>query len=177
VSVSSALAVIRKKFSAPIGAMHRHQDEGVMKTVTELARRFSVSADTIRHYTKLGLLSPERDAANGYRRYAMREEKRLRFLLSAKRLGFSLKDIRDMLDIAASGDTPCPLVRKLIDQRLEATQEQMRDALRLMSRMESASRYWRDLPDRAPSGENICHLIETWDSASTADDDAISFAK
>ena len=145
-----------------------------MKTVTEIARRFNVSADTIRHYTKLGLLSPERDAVNGYRRYGFQEERRLRFLLSAKRLGFSLKDIREIQNMAASGDTPCPLVRKLVDQRLEAIREAMRDAQRLMSSMESASSGWRDLPDRAPSGESICHLIETWDSTNSTGDPAIS---
>ena len=145
-----------------------------MKTVTEIARRFNVSADTIRHYTKLGLLSPERDTVNGYRRYGVQQERRLRFLLSAKRLGFSLKDIREILDMATSGDTPCPLVRKLIDQRLEAIREEMQDAQKLMARMESASSGWRDLPDRAPSGESICHLIETWDSANSAGDHAIS---
>ena len=47
-----------------------------MKTVTEIARRFNISADTIRHYTKLGLLSPDRDKANGYRRYGRRDEER-----------------------------------------------------------------------------------------------------
>jgi len=138
-----------------------------MKTVTEIARRFNVSADTIRHYTKLGLLSPERDTVNGYRRYGIEQERRLRFLLSAKRLGFSLKDIRAILDMAASGDTPCPLVRKLIDQRLETIREEMRDAQKLMSRMESASSDWSNLPDCAPSGESICHLIETWDTANS----------
>jgi len=141
--------------------------KGVMKTVTEFARRFNVSADTIRHYTKLGLLSPERDTVNGYRRYGIEQERRLRFLLSAKRLGFSLKDIRAILDMAASGDTPCPLVRKLIDQRLETIREEMRDAQKLMSRMESASSDWSNLPDCAPSGESICHLIETWDTANS----------
>lgn len=135
-----------------------------MKTVSEIAKRFNVSADTIRHYTKLGLLSPERDIANGYRRYGINQERRLRFLLSAKRLGFSLKDIQAILDMADSGDTPCPLVRKLIDKRLEAIREEMRDAKKLMDRMELASSEWRDLPDRAPSGESVCHLIETWDS-------------
>ncbi len=141
-----------------------------MKTVTEIARRFNVSADSIRHYTKLGLLSPKRDTANGYRRYGIEQERRLRFLLSAKRLGFSLKDIQKILDMAASGDTPCPLVRKLIDQRLGAIREEMRDAQKLMSRMESASSDWCGLPDRTPSGESICHLIETWDSANSTGD-------
>lgn len=147
-----------------------------MKTVTEIARRFNVSADAIRHYTRLGLLSPERDTTNSYRRYGLQQERRLRFILSAKRLGFSLKDIRAILDMAESGDTPCPLVRKLIDQRLEAIREEMLDAQKLMARMESASSDWRDLPDRSPSGESVCYLIETWDRANSVGDHAISVA-
>lgn len=141
-----------------------------MKTVTEIARRFNISADTIRHYTKLGLLSPHRDKGNGYRRYGSTDERRLRFLLSAKRLGFSLKDIREILDMASSGDTACPLVRQLIDQRLVAIREEMRNAQMLLSRMESASESWSRLPDRSPSGQSICHLIEHWDSTDLIDE-------
>lgn len=134
----------------------------VMTTVTEIARRFNVSADTIRHYTKLGLLSPSRDEVNGYRRYGRKDEERLRFLVSAKRLGFSLKDIREILEMAETGDSPCPLVRQLIDRRLAVIREEMMDAQMLLERMESASASWSQLPDRHPSGKSICHLIETW---------------
>jgi DNA-binding transcriptional MerR regulator len=149
----------------------------VMKTVTEIARRFNVSTDTIRYYTKLGLLSPGRDAVNGYRRYGLQDEGRLSFLLSAKRLGFSLKDIRNILDMAASGDTACPLVRQLIDQRLEAVREEMQSAQKLLERMESALGHWSQLPDRAPSGDSICHLIETWESTHLFDDGSHSTAE
>lgn len=135
-----------------------------MKTVTEIARRFNISADTIRHYTKLGLLSPDRDKANGYRLYGRTDEERLRFLLSAKRLGFSLKDIQEILDMASSGDTACPLVRQLIDKRLAAVKEEMKNAQALLKRMEKASASWSQLPDRTPTGDSICHLIEAWDS-------------
>lgn len=135
-----------------------------MKTVTEIARQYNVSADTIRHYSKLGLLVPARDSINGYRRYSMQQERRLRFLLSAKRLGFSLIDIGEILNMAASGDTPCPLVKKLIDRHMEVVRAQMRDAQQLMTRMESASREWLNAPDHEPSAESICHLIENWDS-------------
>lgn len=141
-----------------------------MKTVTEIARRFNVSADTIRHYTKLGLLSPDRDGTNGYRYYGHKDEGRLRFLLSAKKLGFTLKDIRQILDMATSGDTACPLVRELIDQRLTAVREEMMNAQALLIRMENASKSWGQLPDCMPTGESICHLIETWDSTGFFDD-------
>ncbi len=145
-----------------------------MTTVTAVARRFNVSAETIRHYTKLGLLSPERDAANGYRRYSLKDERRLRFLLSAKKLGFSLKDIKQILDMAAHGSTPCPLVRRLIDQRLETVRQEMRNAQTLLERMESASKVWSDLTDGHPSGDSICHLIENWDNPRVINDHSIA---
>ena len=72
--------------------------------------------------------------------------------------------------MASSGDTACPLVRQLIDQRLTVIREEMKDAQTLLKRMESASRNWSQLPDRAPSGESICHLIETWDSTDFFDE-------
>ncbi len=144
-----------------------------MTTVTTVARRFNVSADTIRHYSKLGLLCPERDTANGYRHYSLKDEARLRFLLSARKLGFSLKDIGQILDMAATGNTPCPLVRRLIDQRLQAMRKEMRDAQALLKRMESASKLWSAVPDGHPSGDSICHLIENWDSAGVTDESTL----
>ncbi|WP_019531441.1 MerR family transcriptional regulator [Dasania marina] len=138
-----------------------------MKTVTELARCFNVSADTIRHYSKLGLLSPERDKLNGYRRYRLQDEQRLRFLLSAKKLGFSLKEVQKILATATTGDTPCPLVRKLIESRIAAIRNEMEEAQRLMARMETALDSWCELPDNMPSGASICHLIETWEQGSS----------
>jgi DNA-binding transcriptional MerR regulator len=135
-----------------------------MKTVIEIARSFNISYDTVRHYTKLGMLTPQRDPDNGYRRYSLQDESRLRFLLSAKKLGFSLKDIRDILAMSATGDTACPLVRQLIDQRLAEVRREMLDAQQLLQRLELASSQWRQLPDKTPSGHSICHLIENWDN-------------
>lgn len=131
-----------------------------MKTVTELARQFKVSADSIRHYSKLGLLKPQRNAQNAYRLYDGRQEQRLRFVLSAKKLGFSLKDIEQILATATTGDTPCPLVRQLIENRIVAIRAEMAEAQKLMTRMEAALASWCELPDHTPSGASICHLIE-----------------
>ena len=133
-----------------------------MSTVTQLARHYHVSADTIRHYTKLGLLLPERDPDNGYRRYRLEDESRLRFVLSAKKLGFGLRDIQIILTVADDGDTPCPFVREIIEQRIDEVRQEINDAQRLMRQMDDAIQHWQQLPDRTPSGSSICHLIETW---------------
>ena len=133
-----------------------------MSTVTHLARRYHVSADTIRHYTKLGLLIPNRDPSNGYRRYRLEDESRLRFVLCAKKLGFGLRDIQTILSVADDGDTPCPLVREVIERRVVEVRQEIRDAQLLLLEMDNAISQWHGLPDRAPSGSSICHLIEAW---------------
>ena len=60
--------------------------------VTELADTFGVKKDTVRYYTRIGLLRPSKSSNNGYKFYATPEQTRLRFILSARDLGFSIED-------------------------------------------------------------------------------------
>ncbi len=62
-----------------------------------LAREFGVTTRTIRFYEDQGLLAPERAGAN--RVYGARDRVRLRLILRGKRLGFSLAEIGEMLDM------------------------------------------------------------------------------
>jgi len=135
-----------------------------MRTVTAVARHYGVSPDAVRHYAKLGLLKPLRSELNGYRYFEVAEVNKLGFILSAKKLGFSLKEIGQILRTAEHGDTPCPLVRELIQRRLGEIREEIAELQRLATRLEVACDKWRELPDRMPSGDSICHLIETWQS-------------
>jgi len=65
--------------------------------IAELAREFNVTTRTIRFYEDKGLLSPERQ---GQRRvYSPRDRVRLRLIMRGKRLGFSLSEIRQMIDL------------------------------------------------------------------------------
>lgn len=127
--------------------------------VSQLAGEYRVNADTIRHYVRIGLLNPPKDES-GYHRFSAREQKKLRFILTARDLGFSLDDIRTLLDDAARGESPCPHARTLIEDRLIDARKQLANLQAMVERMEDATRRWRQLPDCAPCGEHICHLIE-----------------
>lgn len=131
--------------------------------VSELAKRAGVSADTVRHYTKIGLLKPGRNPQNQYKEYGESDYKRLRFAQKARLLGFSLKDITEIIAHADNGETPCPMVRSLIVDKAEAIARQIRELQLLCSRMELAAKIWRNQPDNMPDGNTICHLIEDWD--------------
>lgn len=130
--------------------------------VQEVAMDLGVSPDTVRYYTRVGLLEPARDPANGYKNFDKQDCHRLRFILSARHLGFSVADIRQILSHADQGESPCGLVRKLIEDRLDEVNRRFDDIARLKQRMEAAVTTWSGEPDQAPSGEMICHLIESF---------------
>ena len=66
-------------------------------TIRDLTKEFEVSARTLRFYEEKGLLAPRR---NGEKRlYSRRDRARLRYVLMGKRVGFSLEDVREMLDL------------------------------------------------------------------------------
>lgn len=133
--------------------------------VSELARSAGVSADTVRFYTRSGLLHPMRDAANGYQRYGPADLQRLRFARKARQLGFSLKEVVAILQDADRDRSPCPHVRDLFTLKLAAVERQLQELTELRDRMRSAMRQWRTMPDGTPDGHTICRLIEHWDDA------------
>lgn len=131
--------------------------------VTALARRAGTTSETVRHYTEVGLLRPERNPDNGYRVYDQRDLDTLRFALSARSLGFTLADISALVDEAESGQSPCQHTRELIEYRLGEVERQIRELQSMQARMREAMSVWSQQPDWQPGdGSHICGLIETF---------------
>ena len=81
--------------------------------VSELAQTGGVTAETVRHYTREGLLQPHRDPRNGYQLYDIESLGRLRFIDCLRSLGVSLPEIKQILSWADQGTAefiePVPL--------------------------------------------------------------------
>ncbi|MDR5867139.1 MerR family transcriptional regulator [Halomonas koreensis] len=144
--------------------------------VSELARQAGVTAETVRHYTREGLLRPERHPDNGYQLYDQHELHRLRFIQRARTLGFGVAEIREILEHADQGDSPCPMVRDLLAERLPRIRERIAELEALAERMERALDAWAEMPDGTPDGHSLCRLIESFpaplDSAPDAGEEA-----
>jgi DNA-binding transcriptional MerR regulator len=72
--------------------------------IGQLAKRGGVGIDTVRYYERNGLLAPHTRLASGYRRYRDIELARLRFIRRAQTLGFTLKEIKQLLALSAQRD-------------------------------------------------------------------------
>jgi DNA-binding transcriptional MerR regulator len=83
-------------------------------TVTELADQLGVTARAIRFYEDKGLITPERVGAT--RVYSKRETARMQLILRGKRLGFSLRDIKQFLDLYDVDPTHSEQRRQLLSR-------------------------------------------------------------
>jgi len=135
--------------------------------VIDIARAAGVNPDTVRFYTREGLLNPGRNPDNNYQQFDTEDLRRLRFARKARQLGFSLTEVKSILNQADDHHSPCPLVRRVFEQRLEQVDREIRELNQLRERMQSALSAWQAMPDGTPDGHTICRLIEHWDEPAT----------
>jgi len=128
--------------------------------VTELANAMNTTPDTVRYYTRIGLIVPIKSPDNGYKIYSEKVQQRLKFILSARHLDFSVEEIKDILAESDKGHTACPLVREIVEHRLAETEKQFQATLLLREKLRKAISDWQSKPNKAPTGHMICHLIE-----------------
>ncbi|CAN5448507.1 N/A [soil metagenome] len=133
-----------------------------MMTASILAKRANVPIFTVRYYTRIGLLRPSRDIRNGYKMYKSADVNQLKFISAAKDLGFTLAEIEEIIGHAAHGDSPCPMVRDVVEKWIQENGEKMRQLKKLQSRLESAAKMWVTMKDTEPDGHSVCRLIESF---------------
>jgi Cu(I)-responsive transcriptional regulator len=81
--------------------------------IGEIAAATGVHVETIRYYEREGLVSPPARTAGNYRSYSESHRKRLTFIRRARDLGFSLIQVRELLDLADDRDRPCETVDEI----------------------------------------------------------------
>ena len=123
-------------------------------TIGQLARRVGIRPSAIRYYEAQGILMPPMRSASEYRLYGSETVSMIRFVQRARELGFSLEQIRQIVD-ASRDDLPCTACRKLINQRLAQVEKELRQLRSLRDRLKRLSR--QPTPQVADA---ICPLIE-----------------
>lgn len=109
-------------------------------TIGEVAKAAEVGVETIRFYEREGLIAPPPRRRSGYRQYPEDTVRRVRFIRHAKELGFTLREIAELLSMRVDDRMSCVEVRTLarakiadVDERITALQR-MRDALDRLAR-------------------------------------------
>lgn len=132
-----------------------------MMTATVLAKQSDVSLYTVRHHTRIGLLKPARNTQNNYRVHQPSDAVRVRFIKEAGNLEFLLAEFADISRVAKHENSQCPMVREIIERHIEENRRKIREMQRLQKKMETALIDWNTTSDSQPTGNSVCHLIES----------------
>jgi len=121
-------------------------------TIGRLARAVGVNVETIRYYQRRGLIATPRKPPGGIRLYPPESQSRLRFIRRAQELGFTLREIRELL---ALGRGRCADTRKLAEAHLVEIEQRLHD-------LEKIRRTLTELVRRCRAGrEPTCPIVES----------------
>jgi DNA-binding transcriptional MerR regulator len=106
----------------------------VTYTISELAREFGVTPRAIRFYEDQGLIQPARDAGGRNRVYSGRDRTRLKLTLRGKRIGLSLTEILEIVDMYDTPQDTVPQLERFVDilARHRRNLEQQKEEIDLM---------------------------------------------
>jgi MerR family mercuric resistance operon transcriptional regulator len=124
-------------------------------TIGQLAKRAQVNVETVRYYERRGLIPKPPRRESGYCQYPQETVTRIQFIKHAKELGFSLKEILELLSLRVGRNTTCGEVKRRAEGKIADIQEK----IKTLQRMEKAlTRLAKECKGRGPVSE--CPILE-----------------
>ena len=124
--------------------------------IGEVARAAGVGVDAVRFYEREGLLPEPARRPSGYREYPPDAVMDLRFIKRAKELGFSLKEISELLSIEREPDATAADVKTLAEEKLADLEEKIRALQRMRRALRKVA---ESCPGRGPTSE--CSILRS----------------
>jgi MerR family mercuric resistance operon transcriptional regulator len=127
-------------------------------TIGQVARSAEVGIETVRFYERQGLLEEPARKQSGYRQYGEDVVARLRFIRRAKELGFSLKEIKELLALRVDPTTTCAEVRSKATAKIADVEQKIEALQRIRNALVKLTAICRG---RGPTGE--CPILDALD--------------
>jgi MerR family mercuric resistance operon transcriptional regulator len=103
----------------------------MLLNIGQVARQTGVTVETVRFYEKQGLIAAPQRSDAGYRQYPPETVKRVQFIQHAKEVGFTLKDIGDLLALRREPGTTCTDIKLRATQKIEEVDQKIQDLKRI----------------------------------------------
>lgn len=129
-------------------------------TVGALAKTAGVNLETVRYYERIGLMPLPRRSGGGHRVYDDQAARHLKFVRRARELGFSIADIKALLNLATPGQVSCNDVRELAGAHLDNVRTKLRDLAKIETVLAST------IAECGENGSPRCPVIDVLDPPS-----------
>ena len=124
-------------------------------TIGQLAKKAQVNVETVRYYERRGLLPEPPRRQSGYRQYSENDVSRLLFIKRAQTLGFTLKEILELLNLRVDPDTTCGDVKRRAEAKIADIEEKI---LALQKMKKALTKLASTCRGRGPTSE--CPILE-----------------
>lgn len=127
-------------------------DKNRIWTIGELSKEFDATARALRFYEDKGMLHPKRDGMN--RLYSVRDRARLQLILRGKRVGFTLMEIREMIDLYDLGDNQRAQMQRTLEKYIEQVgllKQQHEDIIGSIKTLETGIEWLKEQLAKDPS--------------------------
>lgn len=135
-------------------------------TIGEVAKAAEVAVETVRFYEREGLIAEPPRRRSGYRQYPPDTVRRLQFIRRAKELGFTLKEIGELLDLRVDPERRCADVRALAKTKMADIEAKMLDLARIQAALTELVRTCRG---KGPT--SACPILDALDEQDGAHGD------
>ena len=122
-------------------------------TIGQLAQRARVNIETVRYYQRLGLINEPQKPEQGYRIYPDETIERILFIRRAKQLGFTLKEIAELLEL---GDGHCNDVRLRAEEKQQQIKKQIEDLQNLQQTLTKLIKSCQQ-----ENNNSLCPIVES----------------
>lgn len=126
-------------------------------TIGKLAKICGVGIETIRFYERKGLIPKPERKDSVFRQYGQKDVRRLHFILMAKKHGFTLNEIKHLLELGASPDASCEQVRREAEEKIHLIEQKIAE---LQSMKNALRRLAASCQGAVPAGE--CPIIDAF---------------
>lgn len=128
-------------------------------TIGQLAKEAKVNVETVRYYERRGLIPKPPRKDSGYRQYPPEAVSRIQFIKHAQELGFSLKEIAELLSLRVDPNTTCGDVKRRAESKIKEVEEKIQALQRIKRALAKLAALCRG---RGPTSE--CPILEALDA-------------
>lgn len=149
------------RFDQPLGGYGYEAGDAIMenqRTISDLARDADVPISTVRYYERSGLVYPDTRTEANYRIYGDGAVVRIRFIRSAQAAGFTLSDIKLLLELKDGNKARCSEVQPVVEARLEDVDARIKELQEVSGILHS----FRDICRRT-NADDSCEVIDKLD--------------
>ena len=127
-------------------------------TIGKLAQNAGVNIETIRFYERKGIMPKPLRKPGGFRLYTEADLKRLNFILMAKRHGFTLKEIKELLELRVDPHSSCEDVRIKAEEKINLIEDKLRELKRMKKALKTLA-----ASCHGPNPTGDCPILEAFE--------------